>query len=739
MPARSPRPAAVALAALAAACGTTQSSTRGGGDIADQAEEAQPPGAGDQPGVGSGGLDYPVARKGDTVDDYHGVKVADPYRWLEDTDSEESRRWIEAENKVTFAFLDKIPQRKEIEKRITDLWNYEKFSAPKRIAKRYFWSKNDGLQNQAVLYWADSLKGTPKVLLDPNKLSADGTVALAGLAVSEDAKLAAYGLQSAGSDWVEWHVRSIDTGEDRPDLLKWVKFSGAAWTHDHKGFYYSRYPEPRPGEAMTDANLNQKLYYHRLGQPQDKDTLIYERPDEPKWGFGGSVTEDGRYLVVSVWKGTGPKNLVLYQDLSRGKPGSAGKMETLIGSFDGKFEFIGNQGPIFWFVTDLDAPRGRVVAIDIRKPDKKSWKQLVPQSGDAVQTATTAGNKIFVEYLHDAHSRIAVYSPKGVHQGDVELPGLGSAGGFSARKQHTETFYSYTSFTQPDTIFRYDLKSGKSEVFRTPTVAFDGAKYESVQVFANSKDGTRVPLFITHKKGMALDGNNPTLLYGYGGFNISLTPFFSVAMAVWMDMGGVLAVANLRGGGEYGEDWHLAGTKLKKQNVFDDFIASAEWLIANKYTSSKRLAIQGGSNGGLLIGACMTQRPDLFGAALPAVGVMDMLRFHKFTIGWAWVDDYGSSDDAAEFKALRAYSPLHNLKPGVEYPPTFITTADHDDRVVPGHSFKFAAALQAAHKGDNPVLIRIQTRAGHGGGKPTKMKIEESADELAFLVKVFGM
>jgi prolyl oligopeptidase len=740
MPARAPRPVAVALAALAAACGSTQSSTAGGaGDTAEPADESQPPGTADRPASPRGGLDYPVARKGDTVEDYHGTKVADPYRWLEDTDSEETRRWIEAENKITFAFLEAIPQRKEIEQRITDLWNYEKYGAPARVASRYFWSKNDGLQNQAVVYWSASLKGEPKVLIDPNKLSADGTVALAGMSISEDAKLIAYGLQSAGSDWVEWHVRSIDTGEDRPDLLKWSKFSGASWTHDNKGFYYARYPEPKPGEAMTDANLNQKLYYHRLGDPQEKDALIYERPDEPKWGFGTTVTEDGHYLVVSVWKGTGPKNLVFYQDLKKGKPGQKGDMISLVPTFDGKFDFIGNEGPIFWFVSDLDAPRGKLVAIDIRKPDRKSWKELVPQAADPVQTATSVGNKIFVEYLHDAHSRIAVYSPKGAHQGDVALPGLGSAGGFGGRKKHTETFYNYTSFTQPDTIYRYDLKSGKSEVFRAPKVAFDASKYESTQVFVNSKDGTRVPMFITHKKGMALDGNNPTLLYGYGGFNVSLTPFFSVTMAVWMDMGGVLALANLRGGGEYGEEWHLAGTKQKKQNVFDDFIASAEWLIANKYTSKKRLAIQGGSNGGLLIGACITQRPDLFGAALPAVGVMDMLRFHKFTIGWAWVDDYGSSDDAAEFKALYAYSPLHNIKPGVEYPPTFITTADHDDRVVPGHSFKFAAALQAAHKGENPVLIRIQTKAGHGGGKPTKMKIEEAADELAFLVKVFGM
>jgi prolyl oligopeptidase len=739
MPARPACRRLVTLVTLAAACGSTTTTTRTGGEAAEPAEESQPPGALTGAAAEHGGLAYPVARKDGTVDDYHGTNVADPYRWLEDTDSQETHAWVEAENKVTFSFLEGIPQRAEIEKHITDLWNYEKYSAPSRMANRYFWSKNDGLQNQSVVYWSDSLKGEPKVLLDPNKLSADGTVALAGMAISEDGKLAAYGLQSAGSDWVEWRVRSVATGEDKSDLLKWVKFSGAAWTHDNKGFYYSRYPEPKPGEAMTDANLNQKLYYHRLGTPQEKDVLIHERPDEPKWGFGPTVTEDGRYLVVSVWKGTGPKNLVLYQDLKKSKPGAKGQMVTLVGEFEGKFDFIGNQGPIFWFVTDLDAPRGRLVAIDIRKPHKKDWRELVAQGADPVQTASTVGGKIFVEYLHDAHSRIAVHAPSGAHLGDVQLPGLGSAGGFGGRKQHTETFYSFTSFTAPDTIFRYDLKTGKSEVFRAPKVAFDGSQYESTQVFVTSKDGTKVPMFITHKKGMKLDGNNPTLLYGYGGFNISLTPFFSVVHAVWMDMGGVLAIANLRGGGEYGEEWHLAGTKQKKQNVFDDFIAAAEWLIANKYTSSKRLAIQGGSNGGLLVGACLTQRPDLFGAALPAVGVMDMLRFHKFTIGWAWVDDYGSSDDAQDFKTLYAYSPLHNIKAGVEYPPTFITTADHDDRVVPGHSFKFAAALQAAQKGKNPVLIRIQTRAGHGGGKPTKMKIEEAADELAFLVKVFGM
>jgi prolyl oligopeptidase len=735
MPAFASRPL-IALATLAACGGGTRSTTPAG-DPAEDGDEG--PAMDDDTRPGPNAITYPVTRKDDTVDEYHGVVVPDPYRWLEDPDSPETRAWIEAQNKITFGFLEAIPARKKLEQRITELWNYEKYSPPGRKAKRYFWSKNDGLQNQSVVYWSDAPKGEGKVLLDPNKLSADGTVALAGLSVSEDAKLAAYGLQSAGSDWVEWKVRSIDTGEDLTDHLKWVKFSGASWTKDSKGFYYSRYPEPKSGEALTDANLNQKVYYHRLGTSQDKDTLIYERPDQPKWGFGPSVTHDGRYLVVSVWKGTGPKNMVLYQDLRRGKPGAKGKLTTLIGSFDAKFDMIGNDGPIFWFVTDQGAPRGKVIAIDVRKPQPKNWKVLVPQGPDALQGANNVGERFFVEYLKDAHSRIAVHDLKGKHLGDVALPGLGSAGGFGGRREDTETFYNYTSFTSPDTIYRYDLKSGKSEVLRAPKVAFDGSLYESVQVFVKSKDGTKVPLFITHRKGMKLDGNNPTLLYGYGGFNVSLTPFFSVVQAVWMDLGGVLVVANLRGGGEYGEEWHLAGTRLKKQAVFDDFIAAAEWLIANKYTSPRRLAIQGGSNGGLLVGACMTQRPELFGAALPAVGVMDMLRFHKFTIGWAWIDDYGSSDDPAEFKALLAYSPLHNLKEGVSYPPTMVTTADHDDRVVPGHSFKFAAALQAAHKGVNPVLIRIQTKAGHGAGKPTKMKITESADQLAFLVKVFGM
>jgi prolyl oligopeptidase len=739
-------PALLAAPAALGACG-------GGSSQTSETMTSQVDPNADQPhdtseAPAAGGLAYPVARRGDTVDTYHGVQVADPYRWLEDPDSPESKAWVEAENKVTFGFLGAIPERDRLRDRLTSLWNYEKYGTPSKHGRRYFYSKNDGLQNQDVLYWTPSVggKAEPRVLLDPNKLSADGTVALAGLSISKDARLVAYGLQSAGSDWTDWKVREVATGKDLSDHVLWTKFSDAAWTHDSKGFFYSRYAEPKKGEAMTDTNLDQKLYYHRIGAPQSEDVLVYERPDQPKWGFSPVVSEDGRYLIVSVWKGTGPKNLLLYQDLTRNKPGQKGgkesgkeAMNTLIGEFDAAFNFVGNQGPVFWFYTDLDAPRGRLVAIDTRKPAKESWVELVPQGPDALQGASVVGNRFFIEYLKDARSRVAVHDLKGKHLGDVELPGLGSAGGFKGKKNHTETFYSYTSFTSPTTIYRYDIKSGKSTVLRAPKVDFDGSDYETQQVFFQSKDGTKVPMFLTHKKGLARDGQAPTLLYGYGGFNVSLTPSFGVSWAVWLEMGGVLAVANLRGGAEYGEEWHLAGTKLKKQNVFDDFIAAAEWLIANKVTSSKRLAIQGGSNGGLLVGAAMTQRPELFGAALPAVGVMDMLRFQKFTIGWAWVDDYGSSDDPAEFKAIRAYSPLHNLKPGASYPPTLVTTADHDDRVVPGHSFKFAAALQAAHKGANPVLIRIQTQAGHGAGKPTKMKIEEAADVFSFLVKVLGM
>lgn len=677
------------------------------------------------------GLVYPSSRKDDQVDDYHGTKVADPYRWLEDPDSEETTAWVEAQNKVTFGYLGEIPAREQIKQRLTQLWDYEKFGIPFKQGNRYFYFKNDGLQNQSVLYTLTSLDAEPRVLIDPNTLSEDGTIALSGLAISEDGKLMAYGLSTSGSDWTEWKVRDVETRSDRCDHLKWVKFSGASWTHDGQGFFYSRYDEPNEATILEDVNYYQKLYYHKLGTPQSEDILVYHRPDQKEWMFGAGVTEDGRYLIISVDRGTEPKNLVLYKDLQT--PESP--VVELISKFEANYSLIDNDGSLFWFRTDLEAPRGRVIAIDINNPARENWKEVIPQSAETLESLGLLNNQFVADYLKDAQSSIKIFDLDGSFVREVELPGIGSAGGFGGKRYDTETFYSFTSFTTPATIYRYDMVSGESTIFRQPNVDFNPDGYETKQVFYSSKDGTQVPMFITHKKGLQLDGNNPTLLYGYGGFNVSLTPYFSVTNLVWMEMGGVYALPNLRGGGEYGEEWHQAGTKLNKQNVFDDFIAAAEWLIENKYTKPEKLAISGGSNGGLLVGACMTQRPDLFGAALPAVGVMDMLRFHKFTIGWAWCSDYGSPDNSEEFKTLYAYSPLHNLKPGTAYPATMITTADHDDRVVPAHSFKFAAALQAAHAGEKPVLIRIETKAGHGAGKPTAKIIEEIADEWAFLVR----
>ncbi|MEQ9553206.1 MAG: prolyl oligopeptidase family serine peptidase [Coleofasciculus sp. G3-WIS-01] len=677
-------------------------------------------------------LTYPTTRQADQVDDYHGTKVADPYRWLEDPDSEETKAWVEAQNKVTFGYLEDIPQRESLKQRITKVWNYEKYGIPYKEGNRYFYFKNDGLQNQSVLYTLTSLDGEPRVLIDPNTLSEDGTIALSGAAMSDDGNRMAYGLSTSGSDWQEWKVRDVETGEDLSDHLQWVKFSGASWTTDNQGFFYSRYDEPNDATKLEDANYYHKLYYHKLGTAQSDDLLIYHRPDQKEWMFNGSVTEDGHYLIIYVSQGTDPKNLVFYKDLQT--PDSP--IVELISEFEANFSLIDNDGSIFWFQTDLDAPRGRVIAIDIHNPARENWQELIPQAEETLEGVGVLNNQFVADYLKDARSAIKIFDLNGAFVREVELPGIGSAGGFGGKRYDTETFYVFTSFTTPATIYRYDMVTGESSLFRQPTVDFDPTQYETRQVFYPSKDGTQVPMFITHKKGLALDGNNPTYLYGYGGFNVSLTPSFSISNLVWMEMGGVYAIPNLRGGGEYGEDWHQAGTKLNKQNVFDDFIAAAEWLIENKYTRPQKLAIGGGSNGGLLVGACMTQRPDLFRAALPSVGVMDMLRFHKFTIGWAWCSDYGSPENQEEFKALYAYSPLHNLKPGTAYPATLITTADHDDRVVPAHSFKFAAALQAAHSGDNPVLIRIETKAGHGAGKPTAKIIEEIADKWAFLLRV---
>jgi len=679
-------------------------------------------------------LVYPKARKGDIVDDYHGVKVPDPYRWLEDPDSPESRAWIEAENRVTFGYLEQIPERSKIKERLTGLWDYEKYGLPYKRGDRYFFSKNDGLQNQYVLYTTKSLRGEPKVLLDPNKLSEDGTVAMSGRAITDDGKLMAYALSTKGSDWKEWYVRDVETGKDLGDHLKWVKFSGASWTKDNKGFYYSRYDEPAEGTELQNTNYYNKLFYHRLGTPQSKDVLVYDRPEQKEWAFGGHVTDDGRYLVIDISKGTERKNLVFYKDLKS----KDSKVVELIREFEAQYEFIDNEGPVFWFQTDLDAPRSRVIAINTLNPDRSNWKEIIPQARETLRGVNLVGNLFVASYLKDARTQVKMFDVNGKFVRELSLPGPGSAYGFGGKRQDTETFYVFTGFTDPGTIYRYDMTTGKSDIFRRPKVDFNPGEYETKQVFYKSKDGTRVPMFITHKKGIKLDGSNPTLLYGYGGFNVAITPYFSVSTLVWMEMGGVYAVANIRGGGEYGKEWHEAGMKLKKQNCFDDFIAAAEWLIANKYTSTPKLAIRGASNGGTLVGACMTQRPDLFGACVPDVGVMDMLRFNKFTIGWAWVSDYGSPENREEFEALYAYSPLHNLKPGTAYPATLLSTADHDDRVVPAHSFKFAATLQGAHSSAAPVLIRIETKAGHGGGKP-KMRIEEVADMWAFLVHVLDM
>ena len=654
-------------------------------------------------------LVYPNTDKIEQSDNYYGVEVSDPYRWLENPDAQSTKAWVAAQNKVTIGYLETITAREKIRQRLTQLWDYEKYGSPFKRGQRYFYFKNDGLQNQSVLYTLESLENEGRVLLDPNTLSEDGTIALSGLSISDDGQWLAYGLSTAGSDWVEYRVKDIESGEDTSDRLKWIKFSGASWTKDNRGFFYSRYDEPNEQTKLEDVNYYQKLYYHRLGTEQAEDTLIYHRPDRKEWGFSGGVTEDGKYLVISVWQGTDRKNLVFYQNLSQ--PDS--QVVELISEFEASFSVIDNDGDRLWVETDLDAPRGRVISIELNNPERRNWQEIIPEADETLQGVGLLNESFVTNYLKDARSQIKIFELDGSLVREVELPGIGSAGGFDGKRADTETFYTFTSFTTPATIYRYDMTTGESQLFRKPQVDFDPEAYQTQQVFYPSKDGTKIPMFITHKKGIELDGNNPAYLYAYGGFNISLTPSFSISNLVWLEMGGIYAVPNLRGGGEYGEAWHQAGMKDKKQNVFDDFIAAAQWLIERRYTNKSKLAIAGGSNGGLLVGACMTQRPDLFAAAIPAVGVLDMLRFHKFTIGWAWCPEYGSPDNEEDFKTLYAYSPLHNLKPGTAYPATMITTADHDDRVVPAHSFKFAAALQAAHQGDNPVLIRIETKAGH--------------------------
>ena len=690
-------------------------------------------------------IEYPEARRSDVSDDYFGTTVADPYRWLEDPDSEESRSWIQAQNTLTEGWLSQVVARAGIRARVEQLWNYERYGVPQVKAGKYFVTHNNGLQNQSVLYVADSLDGDLRQVLDPNTIRDDGTAALAGWSVNKAGTHLAYAIAEGGSDWNTWRVRDVATGVDLADTLEWVKFSGVSWLDDGTGFFYSRYDAPTEGDELQDVNLNQKLYFHRVGTEQAADILVYRRPDEPQWGFDADVSEDGSRLFIQSWMGTEEKNRVFLFELADLDLDAAGRENTvqpatIFGEFDAQYILLGDEGDDLWFYTNHTAPRGRIIKVSASNPAPDGWTEVVPESEDTLQSASLVGEQFVVTYLHDAHSRVARFALDGTHQGDVVLPGIGTAGGFSGERDATETFYYFTGFTTPTTILRFDLTSNESATFRAPKVDFNGDDFETSQVFYESKDGTRIPMFLVHKKGVEPTGDVPTWLYGYGGFNIPITPSFRISNAVWLEMGGLIAIANLRGGGEYGQEWHHQGTKLQKQNVFDDFISAGEHLIAQGWTRPDRLAVEGRSNGGLLIGACITQRPDLFGAAIPGVGVLDMLRYHKFTIGWAWASDYGTSEDDEEmFNYLLGYSPVHNLPVGIDLPPTMVMTADHDDRVVPAHSFKFAAAAQHAHSGAAPVLIRIETRGGHGAGKPTDMQIDEVADKWAFVVGALNM
>ncbi len=681
-------------------------------------------------------LEYPKTRTVEQVDDYFGTKVRDPYRWLEDDDSAETKAWVEAQNQLTFSYLGEIPERKPIEKRLTELWDFERYGLPSKEGPWYVYSRNSGLQNQAVLFRASGLEAAPEPLLDPNTLSKDGTVALGSASFSDDGRLMAWSSAAAGSDWIEWHVREVATGRDLPDHVLWSKFSDAGWKKDGSGFYYSRYAAPQEGDVLTAVNKYQKVYFHRIGATQDQDVLVHQQPDQPDWGFAADVTEDGRFLLVYQNEGTDPRNRISVQDLLDPK----GSLERFLDAFDADYRVVGNDGDVFYVRTDKDAPRYRLVAIDRTNPARESWKEILPEHPrrGVLSSVNMVGERMVVVWQVDAHDVLEIYRKDGTREREVALPDLGNAS-VSGRRRDREFFYSFTSFTHPTTIYRCDPATGASTPFQQPKLAFDPSAYQTVQVFYPSKDGTRIPMFVTYRKGIARDGRNPTLLTGYGGFNISDTPAFSPATIAWLEMGGVYAVANLRGGGEYGKEWYDAGRLQHKQNVFDDFIAAAEYLIRERYTSTPKLAIAGGSNGGLLVGAVLNQRPDLFGAALPAVGVMDMLRFHLFTIGWAWKSDYASSETKQGFETLFKYSPLQNIRPGTRYPAVLVTTADHDDRVVPAHSFKYAATLQAAQGGDAPVLIRIETRAGHGAGKPTSKIISETADRYAFLLRNLAM
>jgi prolyl oligopeptidase len=685
-------------------------------------------------------LHYPKTKKVNQIDDYHGIMIADPYRWLEDTNSSETASWINSQNELTQSFLSDIPEKDPIRERLTELWNYPRALAPVKVNGRYFQLRNSGLQNQDVLYVMDSIAGEKQVLLDPNQMSPDGTTSLTNWEISKDGTLLAYATNESGSDWQVWRIRDVNSREDLPDLIKWSKFSSVNWHPDGSGFYYCAYDQPEESETYESININQKVLFHQLGIEQPDDKLVYQRLDHPDWGYEPTISEDGEYLILHVWKGTDSRNRLFYRKLE-----SSNEFTELITGLEATYQFIGNDGPLFYIYTNQESPLGRIISIDTNNPTKSAWKTIVPEAGDAIDNLKLINDQFVIIYLHHAYHLIKRFGLDGKPLGEIELPVMGSV--FSIDRDtylfgnrfDNELYFTFNSFTYPPTVFRYSFEDDECLAIETPKIDFEFSQFNTDQVFVRSKDGTMVPMFLVSKTDTPKGKYNPTLLYGYGGFNISLSPNFLISRLIWLELGGSLAVANLRGGGEYGEEWHQAGSILNKQNVFDDMIACAEYLTTNEYTSREKLVIEGRSNGGLLVGACLTQRPDLFGAALPAVGVMDMLRFHKFTIGWAWVSDYGSAEDFEQFKILYGYSPLHNIESGRTYPPTLVTTADHDDRVVPGHSFKFIAALQAAQGGESPVLIRVQTKAGHGFGKPTSKLIEEYTDIFAFLVKVIDI
>jgi len=677
--------------------------------------------------------EYPETEKSDVVYTYFGEDVADPFHWLENDTSQETEAWVKAQNKVTFSYLNSIPFRDDIRNRLEKIWDYPKQSAPYHKAGYYFYYRNNGLQNQSVLYLKDDLDSEGSVLLDPNTLSEDGTVALAGTSVSDDGKYLAYGISHSGSDWKEYFVKEIETGTLLEDHIEWMKFSGVAWYRD--GFFYSRFPEPKEGDELSGMNKNNKIYYHKLGDKQEDDALIYEDPANNEWSFSPRVTDDGRYLLISVSESTSGNALYLKSLESQNA-----EIQKIVTDFDHDFWVLDHIGGKLIVMTNYEAPKYKLITIDPENPEKEHWEDLIGEMDYVLRGVAPIGGKLIARYMKDAHTVVKVFDMKGNYLYDVDIPVLGTVSGFGGETEDTETFYTVTSFTTPATIYHYDIETNQSTLYQSSEIDFDETKYETKQVFYESKDGTKVPMFIVHKKGIELDGNNPAILYGYGGFNISLTPSFSVTRLIWLEQGGVYAMANLRGGGEYGEEWHKAGTKMKKQNVFDDFIAAAEYLIDEDYTSSDKLAIMGGSNGGLLVGAVTNQRPDLFQVAVPSVGVMDMLRYHLFTIGKYWASDYGTSEDSkAMYEYLKTYSPIHNIESGKDYPAVLVKTADHDDRVVPAHSFKYIATLQEHYKGENPVMIRIETKAGHGAGKPTQKIIDEYADVYAFIFDNMGI